>query len=39
MTEVDLSKFNPPTGCKWLAERQLVGFEPFTALQPWQHAR
>jgi hypothetical protein len=25
----------PPVGYQWLVDRKLVGFEPFTQLQPW----
>ena len=31
------STFNLPTGYQWLVDHGLVGFEPFTQLQPWYY--
>jgi hypothetical protein len=30
-------QLNMPTGYQWLIDRNLVGFEPFTQLQPWHY--
>lgn len=27
--------FDPPVGYRWIIERGLAGFEPFSSLQPW----
>jgi hypothetical protein len=29
--------FEPPKGYQWLLEQRLVGFSPFSALQPWYY--
>lgn len=31
------NKFNFPSGYQWLIDRGLIGFEPFTQLQPWYY--
>ena len=33
--EMPLFPFAVPRGYHWLVERRMVGFEPFSALQPW----
>ena len=32
-----MSKMTLPSGYKWLVDRALVGYEPFTQLQPWHY--
>lgn len=32
---ISISNVTLPAGYRWLADRSLVGYEPFTQLQPW----